>query len=383
MTQPFKFWAALALLILTAITAYSQTTTLTGAIQFSTDANGTAYGGLLWNTLGGDTYYNLWLAQNPDATLPINGPADNQAGIAIPLEVGHTYKFYIFGQPGPGIVTGFNGLNLFFDNNSAPGISASGGTNQRSSTADSKSTLTLQGTPVTGAGKTFYSASGAIVVLDAYHWNAPATPPGDVCQAFSFTPASGNLADYSGAVTLKVFPSAALTTNLPSASPGTRITLNGSGFAPMETVNIFIRALRLAPIATAMTDANGAFAITDREPAAPYGPEGIFALGQTSGKLGAVSLNVTPGLVISPHSVAPGGSAQAGGVGFGAGETVNVYLANPRQLLGSTSANAVGSFLGSSGLSITIPSNAPPGDNAVLGIGQSTGAIAIGMVKVE
>ena len=106
MRQTLKLlWRTLVLSTLGCLpAAYSQTVTLTGAIEFSTNGGGTAYGGLLWNTLGGDSYYDLWLAQNPDATSAINGPSDAQAGISIPLEVDHTYEFYGFGQPGPGIV---------------------------------------------------------------------------------------------------------------------------------------------------------------------------------------------------------------------------------------------------------------------------------------
>src|ERR1039458_1875558 len=186
-TIPFHHWrcVALAALLMVPLSAYPQTT-LTGAIQFSTNSNGAASGGLLWNTLGGDSYYDLWLAQNPDATSPVNGPSDAQAGIAIPLEAGNSYTFYIFGQPGPGIITGFNGLNLFFDgNNSVPGISAFGMTKGSGFLPNSGSTLTLQGTAVSGSGTTNYPAGGVLAVLTGYTWNTPATPPGDVCQPFA------------------------------------------------------------------------------------------------------------------------------------------------------------------------------------------------------
>jgi hypothetical protein len=104
------------------MSGYPQTT-VTGAIQFSTDRSGSFSGGQVWNTLGGDGWQNLCVAQNPDATLPVNGPSDLQAAISIPLQASQSYKYYIFGQPGAS--TGFNGLNLFFDgNNATPGISA-------------------------------------------------------------------------------------------------------------------------------------------------------------------------------------------------------------------------------------------------------------------
>lgn len=86
-------------MLVVSLPAFAQTR-LTGAIQFSTESTGTASGGQIWNTLGGDQWYDLWLALNPETTLPVNGPSDAQAGIDIPLEAGNSYTFYIFGQPG-------------------------------------------------------------------------------------------------------------------------------------------------------------------------------------------------------------------------------------------------------------------------------------------
>jgi len=84
-------------LLLIPLAAYPQTT-LTGAIQFSTNSTG-AFSGQVWNTLGGDNDWDLWLALNPDATSPVNGPSDAQAAISIPLEAGKSYTYYAFVQP--------------------------------------------------------------------------------------------------------------------------------------------------------------------------------------------------------------------------------------------------------------------------------------------
>ena len=379
-TTPFHHWrwVALAALLLIPLSAYPQTT-LTGAIQFSTNSSGAASGGLLWNTLGGDSYYDLWLAQNPDATLPVNGPSDNLASINIPLEAGNSYKFYIFGQPGPGIITGFNGLNLFFDgNNSVPGISAFGMTKGSGFLPNSGSTLTLQGTAVSGAATTSYSSAGVIVVLSGYDWNTPATPPGDVCQSFVFSP--GDVADFFGSFTLQVWPAAALNLSQASGSPGTKVTITGSGFAATETVEIYAGHIGSPPLfTTATTDASGSFTVSAREPQHPYGPMDVYAVGVSSHKLGAATLSVTPVLVMNPATGVPGGTTTAYGFGFGAGEAVDVYWNNPRQLLGT----ATGNGHGSSALMIAIPANASPGINGVIGIGQITKAIGIGEVAVR
>ena len=77
----------LSIFLLVPFTAYSQVT-LTGAIQFSANSTGASYGGLLWNTLGGDSYYDLWLAENPEATSPVNGPVRRAGRNIHPLAVG-------------------------------------------------------------------------------------------------------------------------------------------------------------------------------------------------------------------------------------------------------------------------------------------------------
>jgi hypothetical protein len=109
----------------------------------------------------------------------------------------------------------------------------------------------------------------------------------------------------------------------------------------------------------------------------------FFALGQTSDKLGVSSLFVTPGLITNPGSGLPGGATTAQGFGFGSGEAVAVYWDSPRQLLGTATVNSEGSFAGSSALTITIPANASPGLNAVIGIGQTTNAVGLGKIEVQ
>jgi len=372
----FRTCLPLAALLLAPLPAYPQTT-LTGAMQFSTNSTGGASGGQVWNTLGGDSYFDLWLALSADAGAPVNGPADTQAGIAIPLETGDSYTFHIFGQPGC-CDTGFNGLNLFFDgNNSTPGISVFGAIGGTGFLPDGNGTLTLAATPATGSGTTIYSSNEAIVVLNGYNWNAPQTPPGDVCQSFLFSPGDGP--DNFGSFSLKVWPAADLSLSQSSGSPGTKLTIAGSGFAPTETVDISANHPGAPPLLTVSTDASGAFSVTARGPQAPHGPMEIFATGQSSGKLGAAAFFVTPALVMSPGIVSPGGTTSAFGVGFGAGETVDIYWDNPRQLLGTATANGQGS----GALTITVPQNASPGIDEVIGIGQITNAIGIGKVAVR
>ncbi len=366
-----------AAFLLMPLAAYSQVT-LTGAIQFSTNSSGAFSGNQSWNTYGGDPCWDLWLALNPDASSPLNGPSDAQAGISIPLSAGNSYRFYMFGAPDLSISR--NGLNLFFDgDNSAPGISVFGETNRTEFSPNSSSgTRTLAGGTVAGSGTGFYGAGGVVVVLNGYNWNAPANPPGDVAQAFAFSPASGNVPDFFGLFTLKVWPAATLSLSQTGGPPETRLVVTGSGFAPTETVTIYANGIGSFRFMTT-TDASGNFTVNAQVPQVPYGPISLYAVGQTSGKLGAASFFVTAAMVMTPGSGVPGNAITAYGFGFGAGETVNVYWAEPRQLLGTTTANTQGTV----GLEITIPANAPTGANKVIGVGQTTSAKGSGGVVVK
>ncbi|MGA2578535.1 MAG: hypothetical protein ABSH24_21185 [Bryobacteraceae bacterium] len=378
-----RCWA-LAVFLMVPLAAHAQTT-LTGAMWFGTSSTGAtsvaqAYADGANNTLGGDQWWDLWLALNPDASAPVNGPSDAQASISIPLQAGSSHRYYIFGQ-GPCCNLSFSGLNLFFDNNSStPGISVFGALNTSGFLPNSSSTLTLQGDAGPSSGRSFYSSSGVVVVLSGYDWNAPANPPGDVCQAFAFSPAPGDVPGAFGSFTLQVWPAAALSLSQASGSPDARVTLTGSGFAAGETVEIFGGHIGVPPIfASTTTDANGSFSVTARDPQHPYGPMDVYAVGVSSHRLGAATLTVTPALAMNPATGAPGSTTAAYGLGFGGGETVDIYWNSPRQLLGTATANSDGS----SALTITIPANAPLGVNAVIGVGQTTKAIGIGKVVVQ
>lgn len=383
----FLATSRICLLLLSAVAlalpAHSQTT-LTGAIWFATTPTGgtsidQGYADGAVNTLGGDSWWDLWLALNPNATAPLNGPSDEQASISILLDTGRSSTFYLFAG-GPCCSLKYSGINLFFDgDNSTPGISVFGALNTTSFLPNANSsTFSLAASIAPGSGTGFYRAGSDIVVLTGYNWNSSGTL--DVCQAFEFSP--GTEPSATGSISLRVFPAAILTSSQASAAPGTKVTLTGTGFAPMETVAIYFGGISFLPLATTTADCSGGFAITARVPQAPYGPEDVYAVGQTSGKLGAASIFVTPALSVSPRTGAPGGAATAQGVGFGE-ETVQVYWGNPRQLLGTAAANGSGSFTGSSALEFTIPTNASPGSNAVTGIGQATDAIAIGEITVK
>lgn len=133
----------------------------------------------------------------------------------------------------------YSGLSLFFDGNTSAGITVFGPVNGQTFAADGSSILSLQGNPAPGSGTTFYTGNGVIVVLTGFSWNNSATPPGDVYQSFSFTPASGAIPSAFGSFSIRVYPSANLATGQPSDSPGNPVTLAGSGFAPSDSVILY------------------------------------------------------------------------------------------------------------------------------------------------
>jgi hypothetical protein len=228
--------ALAASVMLIPLSAYAQIT-LTGAMWYATTPTGAtsvaqAYADGALNTVPGDQWWDLWLALNPDATSPVNGPSDAQVGISIPLQAGNSYTYYIFGTGGCCTLP-FSGLNLFFDGNSStPAISVFGPLGSPIFLPNRSSTLSLEGNPIAGSGTSFYGSAGVFVVLSGYDWNNSATPPGNVCQPLAFTPNPDGDASAFGSITLQVWPAAALSLSQASGSPETKITLTGSGFAP-------------------------------------------------------------------------------------------------------------------------------------------------------
>ena len=181
---------------------------LTGLLEFSTDPAGNFFNGSVWNTRGGDTAVNLWVAKGTDLQAPfVNGPSDAQAAINIQLQPG-VNEFVIYGnQGGP---TPHHGLNLFFNgNNVNPGISVFGPTQTSPNPPfppfgpnSSQSTLTLAFQPTPGAGTLVYSQGGVRVTLTQYRWASPPVYNVDRVSQPVATPDGGP--DFIGRFTLVV-----------------------------------------------------------------------------------------------------------------------------------------------------------------------------------
>jgi virginiamycin B lyase len=144
-------------------------------------------------------------------------------------------------------------------------------------------------------------------------------------------------------------------------------TFTGSGFAPNETVRVYMSGVGSAVLATATTDASGSFTVPASEPAAPFGPRVYVGVGQSSHKLGAASFTVTPNLVFNPDSGPAGSSVTAAGYGFPPFREVAIYWGAPRTLAGTAISDVNGTFGGSAALTFTVPAGAAAGANTILG----------------
>ncbi len=103
--------------------------TLTDAAVFSSNAEGGAYGGLIWNTAGNppDTAnrWNLYFSSNPDIADPIwlNGFNDSQTNLDVALAPG-VYTFVLYAESAGNHDDHFT-LSLYFGGDQAsPDISA-------------------------------------------------------------------------------------------------------------------------------------------------------------------------------------------------------------------------------------------------------------------
>jgi hypothetical protein len=171
--------ASAALLFVT--TEVGNATTLSGLIEFSTDATGAFDKGQVWNTLGApDTLFNLYVKSGDVRTgggTFLNSGNSSSASISIPLALGAN-TFTIFGTE----VTDplHFGLNLFFNaNNGTPGISVQAP--EQTSTLvtppflpnSSPSTLALDGSKAPGTGTLVFVDGITTVTLTGYSFARP------------------------------------------------------------------------------------------------------------------------------------------------------------------------------------------------------------------
>ena len=118
--------------------------------------------------------------------------------------------------------------------------------------------------------------------------------------------------------------------------PGTRVSLNGQGFARNEVVHVYIGKAGGREVSSFTADEEGKFSGAG-EFAIPFdvgaGSITLTAVGDSSGTPIAMEfavLEIAPWASLSEYNARPGTIITFGGNGFGLGEVVNIYVGSDR-----------------------------------------------------
>jgi hypothetical protein len=159
----------LALVVVALLMAFAASAqpTLTGMVEFSTNSAGSAFLNQVWNTLGFDATWNLYVIPGAIGGTFVNTGDGAGMSISIPLAPG-THTFALHGDFSETTVQ-YMGLNLFFaGDNTNPRISVFGADGLIGGTPTGGSTYTLAGAPTPGANSVSFTADGYRVTLSEF-----------------------------------------------------------------------------------------------------------------------------------------------------------------------------------------------------------------------
>ncbi|MER3404300.1 MAG: hypothetical protein C4289_03285 [Chloroflexota bacterium] len=151
-----------------------------------------------------------------------------------------------------------------------------------------------------------------------------------------------------------------------SGSPRDYVTVQGSGFAPGETVELRWNDSSTVS-ATGKANSSGAVSIRTRVPLMPNGSRPVELRGTSSGARGILLFTVIEQVEVSPGSGQPGDSLLIKGRGWSAGATVDIFWNRTDTDPGTTMCTVVASSTGSFTCPVTVP-NGPSGSVPVVGI---------------
>jgi len=154
---------------------------------------------------------------------------------------------------------------------------------------------------------------------------------------------------------------------------GVKVNITGQGYAPKETVNIlwnYTGPGTGTTITSIPVGISGLFQANFTIPAISPGSYMVAAIGTSSQNVTQNAITISSGLASSPSTSPPGQSVMTSGTGFSANETVQIYWnSTTGPLLATTTADANGNIR----QAITLPANAVPGANSLIGVGQTSG----------
>lgn len=201
---------ALAFAICAFGTVSAKTITLTGATVYAVDQKG-EYTGNGWDTVGPNWVHNLYLLTESYMFLNAGNGAATSPNINLCVPGTHTFLLRADGS-GFNWPTSFAGLNLYFNNSTSPGISASAAFNVSIPALTPLSNYGLgipHGQVSLGANSLSFMVDNSKVTLTAFNWIdfrnpvvAPLNP--DLTRAVDNT--ADGLNDYTGMITLQVAP---------------------------------------------------------------------------------------------------------------------------------------------------------------------------------
>ena len=125
---------------------------------------------------------------------------------------------------------------------------------------------------------------------------------------------------------------------------GQPVSVTLSGFQANEAVVISWNANGGQQLTTIGTDLTGASSTSFTPPSAPRGSYTLTATGSSSGLKATSSLNVGPGILLTPSSANPGGTITVTGGGFAASENITVYFQSTKNGTIPVTTDATGAF---------------------------------------
>jgi hypothetical protein len=207
----------------------------------SADSTGNFDNADIWNTNGGDTQFNVYVAPGalPGGSF-LNSGNGSGVSLNIPLPPG-VYTFSLFGEPG--VVRPFFAINIFFNGVSAnPGISALVPVDGSSFTPNAgANTISLTFDPfnvffVPGANTVIFNDGSTAVTLTAFSWFQPSAVSINRVQGFNESP--GGSADFVGEITLTVVALATpVNIDIKPGSFPNSINLNSAGVVPVAILS--------------------------------------------------------------------------------------------------------------------------------------------------